>query len=124
MSELVADVQSVVGRLGALENELRQLRNLVSSQWLPTTPATSVDHPYVTRVENILSGEPIIEGTRTPVRAIVEYWKFGDAPEEIARKLPHLRLAQVFDALGYYDDHRSEIERAIALNRMPFVFFV
>ena len=68
MSELVADVQSVVGRLGALENELRQLRNLVSSQWRPTTPATSVDHPYVTRVENILSGEPIIEGTRTPVR--------------------------------------------------------
>ena len=119
MSELVADVQSVVGRLGALENELRQLRNLVSSQWRPTTPATSVDLPYVTGVENILSGEPIIEGTRTPVRAIVEYWKFGDAPEEIARKLPHLRLAQVFDALGYYDDHRSEIERAIALNRMP-----
>lgn len=32
MSELVADVQSVVGRLGARENELRQLRNLVSSQ--------------------------------------------------------------------------------------------
>ena len=69
--------------------------------------------------EDILSGEPIIAGTRTPVRAVVEYWKFGDAPDEIVRKLPHLRLAQVFDALGYYDDHRAEIERAIALNRVP-----
>ena len=69
-------------------------------------------------MKSILSGEPNIKGTRTPVRAIVEYWKFGDTPEEIVRKLPHLRLAQVFDALGYYDDHRDEIERAILLNRM------
>lgn len=116
MSGLAADFQTVVGRLGALENELHQLRDLVSSQFAPVAP---VDHPYVTRAEDILSGEPIIVGTRTPVRAVVEYWKFGDAPEEIVRRLPHLRLAQVFDALGYYDDHRAEIERAIALNRVP-----
>ncbi|OIO96449.1 MAG: hypothetical protein AUK03_03935 [Anaerolineae bacterium CG2_30_64_16] len=77
------------------------------------------DHPYIIQVESILSGEPIIKGTRTPVRAVVEYWKFGDTPEEIARKLPHLRLAQIFDALGYYDDHRAEIERSILLNRIP-----
>jgi uncharacterized protein (DUF433 family) len=116
MSGLIVDFQTVVGRLGALENELRQLRDLVSAQLALAAPS---DHPYVTRAEDILSGEPIIVGTRTPVRAVVEYWKFGDAPEEIVRKLPHLRLAQVFDALGYYDDHRAEIERAIALNRMP-----
>ena len=30
----------------------------------------------------------------TAVRAVVEHWKFGDTPEEIARKLPHLRLAR------------------------------
>ena len=39
---------------------------------------------------------------------------------DIVRKLPHLRLAQVFDALSYYDDHRDEIERAIALNRVTY----
>ena len=33
--------------------------------------------------------------------------------------LPHLRLAHIFDALSYYDDHRDEIERYIALNRVP-----
>jgi uncharacterized protein (DUF433 family) len=110
------DFQTVAGRLGVLENELRQLRDLVSSQLVLAAPA---DHPYVTWMEDILSGEPIIKGTRTPVRAVVEYWKFGDAPEEIVRRLPHLRLAQVFDALSYYDDHRAEIERAIALNRVP-----
>lgn len=67
----------------------------------------------------MLGGESSIKGTRTPVRAIVEHWKFGDMPEEIARKLPHLRLAQIFDALGYYHDHRDEIERHIAMNRVP-----
>ncbi|MFZ2361721.1 MAG: DUF433 domain-containing protein [Anaerolineae bacterium] len=74
----------------------------------------------MTRVDGILSGEPIIVGTRTPVRAVVEHWKFGDSPETIVRKLPHLRLAQVFDALSYYDDHRDEIEQAIARNRVLF----
>ena len=77
------------------------------------------EHPHITRVESILSGEPIIKGTRTPVRAVVEHWKFDDTPEEIARKLPHLRLAHIFDALSCYDDYREEIEQYIALNRVP-----
>jgi uncharacterized protein (DUF433 family) len=119
MSEPVTDFQMVVHRLGALENEVHELHNLVAAQSALAPWSAVADHPYVTRAENILSGEPIIKGTRTPVRAVVEHWKFGDAPEEIVRKLPHLRLAQVFDALGYYDDHRAEIEHAIALNRVP-----
>ena len=53
------------------------------------------------------------------MRAIVEHWKFGEDPIEIARQLPHLRLAHVFDALAYYDDHRDEIERHIQRNRVP-----
>jgi uncharacterized protein (DUF433 family) len=119
MSESATDIQMVVNRLNLLEEQLHQLTNLVSSQLTSTVSGTPTDHPYITRVDTILSGEPIIKGTRTPVRAVVEHWKFGDAPEEIVRKLPHLRLAQVFDALSYYDDHRDEIEHAIALNRVP-----
>ncbi len=38
---------------------------------------------HVTRNPEILSGEPIIVGTRTPVRAIVENWRLGVRPEEI-----------------------------------------
>jgi uncharacterized protein (DUF433 family) len=70
-------------------------------------------------VPGILGGEPVIAGTRTPVRAIVEHWKFGSSPDEIAAKMPHLRLAQIFGALSYYDDHREQIERFIVLNRVP-----
>jgi uncharacterized protein (DUF433 family) len=80
-------------------------------------------HRYVVSDEEILSGEPIIEGTRTPVRAIVELWRQGILPEEIPSQLPHLTLAQVFDALSYYSDHQSEINDHIKRNRIPDELF-
>lgn len=119
MAEMVVEPQEVVGRLDALEDMLKQLRELLRPITVLREAGEETEHPYIERVPEILSGEPIIKGTRTPVRAIVEHWKFGDSPEEIARQLPHLRLAQIFDALSYYDDHRDEIERYIALNRVP-----
>lgn len=76
-------------------------------------------HRYVVTDEVILSGEPIIAGTRTPVRAIVELWRQGIAPEEIPQRLPHLTLAQVFDALSYFSDHQDEIQGYIERNRVP-----
>jgi uncharacterized protein (DUF433 family) len=58
-------------------------------------------HRYIVTDPQILHGEPIIAATRTPVRAIVELWRQGVAPETIPTRLPHLTLAQVFDALSY-----------------------
>jgi uncharacterized protein (DUF433 family) len=80
---------------------------------------TATEHCYVVTDEQILGGEPIIKGTRTPVRAIVEMWRQGIAPEEIPNRLPHLKLAQVFDALSYYDDHQDAINAYIERNRIP-----
>ena len=77
------------------------------------------DHPYVVTEDGILSGEPIISGTRTSVRAIVELWRMGIAPELIPNHLPHLTTAQVFDALSYYSDHQAEINVYIERNRVP-----
>jgi uncharacterized protein (DUF433 family) len=73
---------------------------------------------YIVRNDKILSGEPIIKGTRTPVRAIVETWRQGYSPEEIPKLLPHLTLAQVFDALSYYSEHQEEINEYIERNRI------
>ena len=39
-------------------------------------------HRYVVTDDDILSGEPILEGTRTPVRAVVELRRAGVLPEE------------------------------------------
>lgn len=80
---------------------------------------TVTQHPYIVRDDTILSGEPIIKGTRTPVRAIVENWRLGLSPEEIVVHLAHLTLAQVFDALSYYSDHKDEINGYIEENKIP-----
>lgn len=76
-------------------------------------------HCYIVTDDQILNGEPIIKGTRTPVRAVVETWRLGISPEEIPNHLPHLTLAQVFDALSYYSDHQAEINAHIERNRIP-----
>lgn len=73
---------------------------------------------YIVRDPAILRGEPIILNTRTPVRAIVELWRMGIAPEAIPEGLPHLTLAQVFDALSYYSDNQTEINDYIERNRI------
>jgi uncharacterized protein (DUF433 family) len=81
--------------------------------------ATSTGHRYVVNDPAIVGGEPIIAGTRTPVRAIVEIWRMGTPPEQIPDHLPHLTLAQVFDALSYFSDHVDEINLAFKRNGLP-----
>ena len=77
------------------------------------------EYKYIVKSMEILGGEPIIKGTRTPVRAIVENWRLGLSPEEIVVHLPHLTLAQVFDALSYYSDHQKGIDALIEKNKIP-----
>lgn len=71
---------------------------------------------YVTRKS---TGEPIVIGTNIPVRAIVGLWRLGPSPEEIPNCLPHLTLAQVFDAVSFYQDNQAEINEYIDRNRVP-----
>lgn len=80
---------------------------------------TKTEHFYIVKNDHILSGEPIIVGTRTPVRAVIELWRLGYAPEEIQGELPHLTPAAVFDALSYYSDHQEDINGCIERNRVP-----
>ncbi|WP_107667693.1 DUF433 domain-containing protein [Cyanothece sp. BG0011] len=74
---------------------------------------------YITSQPDILSGEPIVKGTRTPVRSIVNLWRRGMRVDEIPQHLPHLTLAQVFDALSFYQDNQVEINKYIEQNRIP-----
>ena len=45
-------------------------------------------HRYVITDDRILSGEPIIKDTQTPIRAIVEIWRQGVPPEQIPSQPP------------------------------------
>jgi len=46
-------------------------------------------------------------------------WRLGLSAEEIPNRLPHLTVAQVFDALSYYNDHQGEINDYIERNTIP-----
>jgi uncharacterized protein (DUF433 family) len=74
---------------------------------------------YIVSDESLLGGEPVIRGTKTPVRAIVELWRMGVPPDEIPVHLPHITLAQVFDALRYYAENQQQINVYILANRVP-----
>lgn len=71
------------------------------------------EHCHITARKDIFGGKPIIKGTRISVSHIAGYYLLGLSPEEIKKELPSLRLAQIFDALAFYFDHREEMDRDI-----------
>jgi uncharacterized protein (DUF433 family) len=77
----------------------------------------STRHPYVWQKPGVCGGEPVIRGTRFPVRSVVVYvLQHGMTPEEVVREWDHLTLAQVYDALSFYYDHKAVIDREIRRN--------
>jgi len=85
---------------------------------IPTTKTTGREHPYVERRPGVCGGEPVIVGTRFPVRSVVtNVYRLGLTPEEMVEAWPYLTLAYIHDALSFYHDHRRMIDRAIRENR-------
>ena len=75
------------------------------------------DHVHITHREGFCGGAPIISGTKFPVRSVVHYILIqGWTPEELVRRFDYLTLAQVYDSLAYYYDHKEEIEEDIRRN--------
>jgi uncharacterized protein (DUF433 family) len=110
--EKIAEVEQLNARLTRLEEEVRDLWEAMSQK--------AKEHPLITRKPTICGGEPIIVGTRTPVRAIVEHVRLGDSPEDILEHLPHLTLEKIHAALDYYHDNKAEIDEWITLNEEAF----
>lgn len=82
--------------------------------------ARPIEHPYIEADVNICGGEPVIRGTRMPVRTIVGFTKLGKDVDEIAVLYPHLSHAQLYDALSYYYDHREEVEESLRRNSVEY----
>jgi uncharacterized protein (DUF433 family) len=68
----------------------------------------------IVRDPDLRGGRPRIAGTGVTVRRIVNWYKLGLSPEEIADRVGHLSLAQVHAALAYYHANQAEIESDIA----------
>lgn len=68
----------------------------------------------IIRTPQVRGGRPRIAGTGVTVRRIVGWYKLGLSPEEIANRVGHLSLSQVYAALAYYHANQEEIEADIA----------
>ena len=68
----------------------------------------------ISRNPDIHGGCPIIAGTGVTVRRIAIWYKQGLSAEEIADRIGHSTLTQVYAALTYYHANRDEIDADIA----------
>jgi uncharacterized protein (DUF433 family) len=75
---------------------------------------TNTEYAHVVRTPDVVGGEPRLAGTRIRVRDVAAARDIGGlTPEEIATTVyPDLNLGQVYAALAYYEDHKSELEKA------------
>ena len=70
----------------------------------------------IVRNPEILSGEPIIRGTRLAVRHIVLAEREFGGVSGVRIAYPHLSAADVNDALAFYQANRAEIDERIRVN--------
>ena len=66
------------------------------------------------------SDRPVITGTRTSVRRIAGLYNQGNNAEEIARRLNHITITQVYAALTYYHANRLAIDQDIAAEQTAY----
>ena len=110
------DVQQLYTDLGDIKEMLGRMQKAMSQLAKMASLRVQTEHPHIVRIEGVCGGRPIIVGTRISVRTIVERVRLGDSFEQIVENYPPLTLAQVYDALSYYHEHKSEIEGEIAAN--------
>ncbi|MBO3464304.1 DUF433 domain-containing protein [Aetokthonos hydrillicola Thurmond2011] len=74
----------------------------------------------ITTNPQLHGGRPIIAGTGTSVRRVAGLYNQGYSAEEIARKLNHLTITQVYAALTHYHANREQIDEDIAAEQEAY----
>ncbi len=70
---------------------------------------------YIHSDKNILSGKPVIKGTRISVELIIDKLASGENVDEVLDSYPHLTKESIFACLAYAADSlRNENIYAIA----------
>lgn len=101
-----------VVRRAATRNQApaRLVEEILSEELMP-------HHPYVKAIDSKSGPRPVITGTRVGIDVVIGYSQAGYTPHEIVETiLPQLTLAQVYDALSYYEDHRAEVDQSLQTN--------
>ncbi len=72
--------------------------------------AAAPGYPHVCRDPAVAGGQPVIEGSRIPVTAIVRAHQLGLDFDEILLQYSGLAPAHLHAAFLYYLDHKDEVE--------------
>ncbi len=84
---------------------------------MPVAQKIRTKHPYIISLKTHCGGNPVIAGTKFPVRSVVFYvLKQGMTPEELVKEFSHLTLAQVYSALSYYYNNKGDIDKELSLS--------
>jgi uncharacterized protein (DUF433 family) len=70
----------------------------------------------IARDPAILDGEPVVRGTRVPVRTVAILARLYHTLDAVRAAYPMLSAEAINEALAYYGAHWQEIERLIAEN--------
>lgn len=81
----------------------------------------STDHPHIAKIGGARGGRPVIRGTGVTVDLIGFLFKVGESVEDILLYYPHLKPAQVYDAISFYLDHQSEIDEYLERNKIEYI---
>lgn len=76
---------------------------------MPLTPATA-EIPLETDAHGVVR----VSATRVTLDSVVNAFRAGATPEEIAQQFPTLVLADVYQVIAYYLNHTAEVESYLA----------
>ncbi len=55
-----------------------------------------------------------VGGSRVPIDTVICAFTDGATAEQIAEQFPSLRLSNIYSVIGYYLDHREEVDEYLA----------
>jgi uncharacterized protein (DUF433 family) len=76
-------------------------------------PTEPTEHPHVVRVPGVEGGRSHVRGTGPGVELLAGFYRRGAAPDELLLAHPQPSAAALYDAPGYYHDHRPELDAAL-----------
>ena len=77
-------------------------------------PTVEQAYRYIVTMDGVRSSRPIVEGTRIGVHDVMGLILNGASVDDVVKSFPSLTRAQVYECLAYYEDHKAEIDFAVA----------
>lgn len=73
-----------------------------------------LEYRNIEKVPDRCGGRAVVGGTRIRVSLIVALHRQGLSAADLVSQYPHLRRADIYDALAYAEDHPDEIAADLA----------